>query len=350
MPAATPAARTWSDLPLPTRSRWMNWPCGPRNAITDVAGIRVGHHTDRKGATGCTVILCPGATAAAVDARGGAPGTRETDVLSLQNLVRTCHAVVFTGGSAFGLAAADGVMRWCAERDIGFETAARRVPIVSAAVLYDLGLGDPFAHPTADDGYRAAAKARAGRVAEGTVGAGTGATLAKLLGPEHALKGGLGTSSVVGPHGIIVGALVATNAVGSAFDPATGKCVAGPRSEPGQFASIPEALEQRTRQMDALMQNTTLMCVATNAALEPHHLQRIATHAHDGFARVIAPAHTQGDGDIAFAISMGTLPVQPHELTTVGALASAAVEQALLRSTRLATGLKGVPSATEWRK
>ncbi|HMO94708.1 MAG TPA: P1 family peptidase [Tepidiformaceae bacterium] len=328
----------------------MSFTPGPRNSITDVPGIKVGQMTDRRGGTGVTVILCPGASAAAVDARGGAPGTRETDVLALQNLVRTCHAVVFTGGSAFGLAAADGVMRWCAEHGIGFETAARKVPIVSAAVLYDLGLGSPLAHPAAEDGYRAAARATAGRVAEGTAGAGTGATVAKLLGPERALKGGVGSASATGPGGLVVGALVATNAVGSIFEPETGKCVAGPRAEGGGFVPLAEAMERRTLEMEALLQNTTLMCIATNAALAPHQLQRVAAQAHDGFARVVSPAHTQGDGDIAFALSMGTREVKPYELTTVGMLAAAAIEAALLRSVIQATGLHGVPSAGEWLK
>jgi L-aminopeptidase/D-esterase-like protein len=323
---------------------------GPRNAITDVPGIRVGHYTDRRNATGCTAILCPEARAAAVDARGGAPGTRETDVLALPNMVRCCHAVLFTGGSAFGLAAADGVMRWCAEHDIGFATAARKVPIVTAAVLYDLGVGNPLAHPGPREGYLAAVRARRGAVAEGSVGAGTGATVAKLLGPEHALKGGTGTASLLGPRGIVVGALAVTNAVGAVFDPGTGECIAGPRGGPAEFVTIPEALERRTAQMDALMQNTTLICVATNAALEPHHLQRVAAHAHDGFARAVVPAHTNGDGDIAFAISMGQLEAKPHDLLLIGTLAAQAVEEAVVRSVTLATGLKGVPSAREWRR
>ena len=326
------------------------WQPGPRNAITDVPGVRVGHYTDRRRATGCTVILCETATAAAVDTRGGAPGTRETDVLGLANLVRKCHAVVLTGGSAFGLGAADGVMRYLAEQGVGFETAHRPVPIVSAAVLYDLALGDPLAFPTADDGYQAARKARAGAIAEGSVGAGTGATAAKLLGPDGAIKGGLGTASLVGPDGIIVGAIAATNAVGSVVDPDTGELVAGPRLTAGGFASLPEALERRTAAMNAVPgENTTLICVATNAALEPHHLQRVATHAHDGFARTVVPAHTTGDGDIVFAISMGRLEVAPHHALTVGALASRAVQVAVLRSITEAKGLGGAPSAAEWR-
>ncbi|MGH2633679.1 MAG: P1 family peptidase [Tepidiformaceae bacterium] len=328
------------------------WREGPRNAITDVPGIRVGHFTDRKSGTGCTVILCEDSTGAAVDARGGAPGTRETDVLDPANVVRKCHAVVFSGGSAFGLASAQGVMRWCAERDIGFPTKLRNVPIVSAAVLFDLGVGDPMAFPDEAAGYTAASRAKGGGVAEGSAGAGTGATVAKLLGPERAVKGGVGTASVVGPKGIIVGALVVSNAVGSVFDPETGACMAGPRAEGGGFVPLPEAMERRTAEMDAMLQsaplqNTTLMCVATNAALGSHELQRLAFQAHDGFARVIVPAHTFGDGDVAFAIAMGKVETRPDEALTVGMLASRAVEQALLRSVRMAKGAYGVPAAGE---
>ena len=309
-----------------------SWRPGPRNAITDVPGIRVGHHPDRRGRTGCTVILCEDSIGAAVDVRGGAPCTRETDVLSPANVVRKCHAVVFSGGSAFGLASAQGVMRYLADHDIGFPTTARKIPIVSAAVLYDLGVGDPMAFPGDEAGYTAARRAKRGAVAEGSVGAGTGATVAKLLGAEHALKGGLGTASVLGPRGIIVGALVVANAVGSFFDPETGACVAGPSAEGGGYVPLPEAMERRTAAMDALLQNTTLMCVATNAKLESHELQRLAIQVHDGFARVVAPAHTFGDGDVAFAISMGQLEIQPDDALTIGMLASRAIEQALLRS------------------
>jgi len=321
---------------------------GRRNAIADVPGIRVGHWTDRRAATGCTVVLCDGATAVAVDARGGAPGTRETDVLSQSNLVRTAHAIVFAGGSAFGLAAADGVMRWCAEREIGFGTAARKVPIVPAAVIYDLNVGDPVAFPDAAAGYNAASRAKGGVVAEGSVGAGTGATVAKLLGLETMLKGGVGSASVVGPRGLIVGALVVVNAVGSIFDPDTGECVAGPRTDDGAgFVPLAELMLRRTARMDSLLENTTLMCVATNAALEHHQLQRIAIQAHDGFARVVAPAHTFGDGDVSFAVAMGQVPVQEYDALTVGMMASRAVEQAILRAVRLAKGVAEAPGVSE---
>lgn len=324
------------------------WRTGPRNAITDVPGIRVGHYTDRKGITGCTVVLCDGARFAAADVRGGAPGTRETHVLDAANVVRTCHAVLFSGGSAFGLAAASGVMRWCEEHEIGFPTTQRRVPIVTGAVLYDLGVGDARAFPGDDAGYLAASRAKRGSVAEGSVGAGTGATVAKLLGPDRGLKGGIGTASVVGPGGLVVGALVATNAAGSVFDRATGALVAGPRNPDGTMAGLPESLEQRQAAMEALLENTTLICVATNAKLEHHQVQRLAIQAHDGFARVVSPAHSFSDGDVAFALSIGDVDLGADTPMLAGILVSRAVEQALLRSVRLARGVRGVPSAGEF--
>ena len=324
------------------------WQNGTHNAITDVPGIRVGHFTDRKGATGCTAIICETARFAAVDVRGGAPGTRETHVLDPANVVRTCHAIVFSGGSAFGLAAANGVMRWCAEHELGFHTTQRRVPIVSSAVLYDLGIGDTHAFPDEAAGYLAASRAKRGAVAEGSVGAGTGATVAKLLGPERCLKGGIGTASVAGPGGLVAGALVATNAAGSVFDPATGQLIAGPRNGDGTMAGLPETLDQRRAQMEALLENTTLICVATNAKLEHHQVQRLAIQSHDGFARAVSPAHNFSDGDIAFALSMGEVDLGPDTPMIAGILVAHAVEQAILRSVVLAKGLRGVPSATEF--
>lgn len=324
------------------------WQTGPNNAITDVLGIRVGHFTDRKGITGCTVVLCDGARFAAADVRGGAPGTRETHVLDPANVVRTCHAIVLSGGSAFGLAAASGVMRWCEEHEIGFPTTRRRVPIVTGAVLYDLGVGDAKAFPGDEAGFVAASRAKRGSVSEGSVGAGTGATVAKLLGPDRCLKGGIGTASAVGPGGLIVGALVATNAAGSVFDPETGAIVAGPRNSDGTMAGLPESLEQRQAAMEALLENTTLMCVATNAKLEHHQVQRLAIQAHDGFARVVSPAHSFSDGDVAFAVSMGEVDLGADTSMLAGLLVGRAVEQALLRSVRLARGVRGVPSAPEF--
>lgn len=325
------------------------WETGPRNAITDVPGIRVGHWTDRRGVTGCTVVRCESAKAAAADMRGGAPGSRETDVLAADNAVRTCHAIVLAGGSAFGLAAANGVMRWLAEHDIGFPTTVRKVPIVPSAVLFDLGIGKADAFPDDAAGYEAAARAKGGAVAEGSVGAGMGATVAKLLGPERAIKGGIGTASVLGPRGIIVGALAVANAVGSVIDPDSGTLVAGPREDGGGFVSLPETIHRRRAAMEALLkQNTTLAVVATNAALEHHQIRRLAIQAHDGLARTIAPVHTFADGDAVFAITTGTQPVEPDDILVTGILASRAVEQAILRGVRSAKGIVSVPSAGEW--
>jgi L-aminopeptidase/D-esterase-like protein len=324
---------------------------GKHDAITDVGGIRVGHWTDRRGATGCTAILYPGGALAAVDVRGGAPGSRETDVLGSQNLVRTVHGVLFTGGSAFGLAAADGVMRWLGERGAGFESVHRRVPIVPAAVIYDLGLGNPNAAPGPEAGYSAARRARGGNVAQGSVGAGTGATVAKLLGGDRAIKGGVGTASILGPRGCTVGAIVVCNAIGNVIDPADGSTLAAPRGEPGQFLSLREALAMRTAENEALAvrANTTLICVATDAVIEHSRLQRLAIQAHDGLARTVLPAHTFGDGDIAFALSTSRVPIEPPDLLELGLVVVLAVETALLKGVRLAHGLHGVPSAAEWR-
>jgi L-aminopeptidase/D-esterase-like protein len=321
---------------------------GPRNAITDVPGIRVGQVTDRRAGTGCTVILCERARFAACDTRGGAPGTRETGVLGPANLVRNCHAVLLTGGSAFGLDAAGGVMKFLSEAGVGFETGARKVPIVTGAVLYDLSLGKAAITPTDGDGYRAAKRARGGVVEQGSVGAGTGATVAKLLGQDHALKGGLGTASLVGPRGLVVGAVAAVNPTGIVVDPSTGRTLAGVRGTKGRFLPLATAIEQRTAEMDKLIENTTLVCVATNAGLEHHQVQRLAIQAHNGIARTILPAHAFGDGDVTFAISMATAETKPHDTTALGVMTTLAVEQAILNGVREATGLHGVPSAAEW--
>lgn len=322
---------------------------GRYDAITDVPGIRVGHWTDRRGGTGCTAIVCVAGALGAVDVRGGAPGSRELEVLASQNLVRTAHAVLLTGGSAYGLAAADGVMRWLEENGAGFESAFRRVPIVPTAVLYDLGVGRADVSPSAESGYLAARRARSGKLKQGSVGAGAGATVAKLMGREYAMKGGIGTASFLGPNGTVVGAIAACNAVGNVIDPSTGETVAGSRGLPGAFVSLAETLKSRTEAADALRANTTLVCIATNARLEHGQLQRLAIQAHDGLARAIFPAHTFADGDIAFALSTAQVAVEQHHLLDLGVLTVLAVEAAILRSVRLARGLLGVPSASDWR-
>lgn len=324
---------------------------GGRDAITDVRGVRVGHWTSRRKATGCTVILCESCTVAAVDLRGGAPASHETAALAGENAIRRCHAVVLTGGSAFGLASTAGVMGWLAARGVGVETKAGPVPIVVGAGIFDLATG-PNAFPGAEEGERAAARATGGAVAQGSVGAGTGATVAKLLGVEQGLKGGVGTASLVGPRGLVVGALAVSNAVGAVFDPETGAMVAGPRGKsPGEMRTPEQAVVERAVEEgeEGSRENTTLVCIATNAGIEHQGVQRLAIHGHDGLGRAIVPAHTLGDGDTVFALTTGEVAVEPHDLTTLGLMAMLTVERAVVRSVELAEGLAGTPSAREWR-
>jgi L-aminopeptidase/D-esterase-like protein len=304
-------------------------------ALTDVPGIRVGHWTDREAGTGCTVVLCERGATAGVDVRGAAPGTRETDLLRPASLVEEVHAVLLSGGSAFGLDAAGGVMCYLEERGIGFRTPAGPVPIVPAAVLFDLGLGRADVRPDAAAGY-AACLAASTTVAEGSLGAGTGATVAKAAGLAGAVKGGIGTASRVLPGGAIIAALVAVNSVGSVHDPATGAVLAGPRAAGGSGPLVFAGA------------NTTLAVVATTAALGKAAANRLATVAHDGLALAIRPAHTAYDGDTVFALSLpptdGAPPVQP---VILDAAAGEVVAAAIVRAVRLAAGLHGVPAASE---
>jgi L-aminopeptidase/D-esterase-like protein len=301
-------------------------------ALTDVAGIRVGHWTDLEGGTGCTVILCEPAAVGGVDVRGAAPGTRETDLLRPGSLVERVNAVLLTGGSAFGLDAASGVMRFLEERGVGVSTAAGPVPIVPAAVLFDLTLGRADRRPHAAAGY-AACLAAGATVEEGSVGAGTGATVAKLNGPAGALKSGIGTASRRLPDGTVVAALAAVNALGSVFDPATGALIAGPRI--GGSAVL--------RSFGAGT-NTTLGVVATSASLDSAAVNRLATLAHDGLALAIRPAHTQYDGDTIFALALSTPHTGPPDLVALGAAAAEVVAESVLRGVRAARGLHGVPA------
>lgn len=325
------------------------------DAITDIPGIRVGHWTDRRAATGCTVVLCEAGAVGGVDVRGAAPGTRETDLLRPGNLVEEVHGILLTGGSAFGLDAAGGVVRYLEERGAGLQFGGQVIPIVPAAVLYDLGIGRPR-RPDAEAGYRAARAATRGAVAEGSVGAGTGATVAKLAGRERLLKGGLGTASERLDTGVLVGAVVAVNAVGTIRDPRTGRVVAAPRGDARGFINIDRFL--RTGQSwprpepgpEPGAENTTIAVVATNAALTKAQVNRLATVCHDGFARTTWPAHTRGDGDAIFALATGEVEVDEAGYRALEAMATRAIERAVLRGVRLATGLAGVPSAAEWQR
>jgi L-aminopeptidase/D-esterase-like protein len=334
---------------------------GPSNrkGLTDVQGLKVGHHTLAERPTGCTVVLVEGDGASGgVSQRGGAPGTRETDLLDPLNMVDKVNAIVLSGGSAFGLEAAQGVVRYLEERKIGYKTAAGVVPIVPAAILFDLGFGgDAKVRPTADCGYRAAEAATDGRVREGNVGAGAGATVGKMGGvAEHPgyppgrrmpMKAGIGSASITMPNGLIVGAIVAVNAAGDIIDPATGQVVAGTRNADGTLADIRTLLRSGALTPAAgAAQNTTIAVVATNAKLTKSDVNRVALMADDGLARAISPSHTAGDGDTVFALATGRWPGEAN-ITIVGALAADVLAEAIVRAATEAQALGGLPSARE---
>ncbi len=318
-------------------------------SITDVPGIRVGHWSDRRAITGCTVVLPDGPAVAGVDVRGGAPGTRETELLRPGSLVQAIHAVVLAGGSAFGLESASGVMRYLAERGRGFPFGRGVVPIVPAAILFDLGIGRHDRWPTADAGFRAAAAAR--RVTpEGNVGAGLGATVGKARGPEHAMKGGIGTASVTSVHGLTAGAIAAVNAAGDIVDPTSGRIVAGTLADDGSFADAVQVLrEGRIWQPEAASQNTVLVVVATNAELTKEQANRLATVCHDGLARAVRPAHTPSDGDVIFTLSTGERVLEGPDYRILEALATRAVERAIVRGVTEAASLGGYPAMRDLR-
>jgi len=315
--------------------------------LTAVDGIKVGHHTMPGRPTGCTVVLAEAGAVGGVDVRGSAPGTRETDLLSPLNLVDKVHAVVLAGGSAFGLDAASGVMRYLDERQVGFPTDYGKVPIVPSAVLFDLGVGDPKIRPDASCGFAAAAAAATGPVAEGNVGAGAGATVGKLLGMARAMKGGVGSASITLPGGLTVAALIVVNAFGDIVDPATGRVVAGVRTEDGKgLADARVLLRSGVAQKTPVGENSTIGVVVTNARLTKAQATKIAQMAHDGLARAISPIHTMYDGDTIFALATGTLAAEADP-STVGALAADVVAEAVLRGVRAATGLPGLPAARD---
>jgi len=315
------------------------------NAITDVEGIEVGHWTDLEAATGCTVILCRRGAVGGVDVRGSAPGTRETDLMRPMNLVQQAHAVLLTGGSAYGLDAAGGGMRWLEERGIGFNVGVSVVPLVASAVLFDLTIGRPDVRPGSDAGYAACQSAKDGPVTEGCVGAGTGATVGKLLGPTFATKSGLGTAARRVGGEVTVGALVAVNALGDVVDPRTGEVIAGPRDPEGPgFVNTMERLHGDLSQtMLGFPSNTTLAVVATDATLTKEGANKMAQMAHDGLAHVIRPVHTMLDGDTIFALATGRREI-PVDVSVVGAVAASVLAEAIVRAVRQATSLVGVPA------
>jgi L-aminopeptidase/D-esterase-like protein len=313
--------------------------------LTVVPGIKVGHHTLSGRPTGCTVVLVEGGAVAGVDVRGSAPGTRETDLLEPTNLVDQVHAIVFAGGSAFGLDAASGVMRYLDERKIGFPTAGGPVPIVPAAVIYDLEVGGPpTIRPTADCGYAAATSATDGPVVSGSVGAGAGASVGKVLGQDRAMRGGVGSASITLPNGVVVAALVVVNALGDIVDPATGRVIAGVRTKDGRgLADARRLLREGATLKPHLGANTTLGVVATNVRLTKVQATKVAEMGHDGLARAISPAHSMYDGDTVFALATGT-SAEAVDVTLIGALAADVLAEAIQRAVREATGLPALPA------
>ena len=317
---------------------------GMYSGITDISGIKVGHHTDKKAATGCTVVLCEQGAVAGVDVSGSSPGTRETDLLRPGRLVERAHAVVLSGGSAFGLDAAAGVMRYLEERGFGYETSAGKVPIVPAAIIFDLNIGDHRIRPGANEGYQACLAATGTEIAEGCVGAGTGATVGKILGLERAVKSGLGTASQEIARDVVVAALVVVNAIGDVIEPGTGKILAGPRKPDGSgFLSTSELWKSEFKQV-APPFNTVIGVVATNANLSKTEANRLARTAQVGVARTIDPCHTMYDGDALFALSLGE---KQADLSALGAAAAEVVAEAILQAIQKAETLAGVPAAKD---
>jgi L-aminopeptidase/D-esterase-like protein len=322
---------------------------GNNLTLTAVPGVKVGHHTLAERPTGCTAILVEGGATAGVDVRGAAPASAETDLLKPVNLVQQIFAVSLSGGSAFGLDARSGIMRYLDEKSVGFKAfGSINVPIVPAASLFDLNVGDQKIRPTADCGYRAAQAASATAVAEGNVGAGAGATLGKSEGGARAMKGGIGSAAIRMPDGLIVAALVAVNAVGDVVDPATGKVVAGVRTADGKSLADARTLltSGALRQPARLGENTTLGVVATNATLTKTQATKVAEMAHDGFARAIYPSHTMGDGDTIFALATGT-QTAGVDVSRVGALAAQVMADAIVRAAKQATSIPGYPAARD---
>jgi L-aminopeptidase/D-esterase-like protein len=320
------------------------------SAITDIPGIKVGHASDFKALTGCTVILCEEGAIGGVDIRGTATGTREIDALSLTHLVDKIHAILLSGGSAFGLDSAGGVMAYLEERGKGFDVVKTRVPIVPAAIIFDLGIGDFRVRPDHRMGYQACLNASK-KVEEGSVGVGTGATVGKLFKIERAMKGGVGTSSIQGPNGLIVGALVVVNSFGDVVDPISNQILAGARRSKKslQFANSSKWIKQGVtgKEFGAITSsestafNTTLGVIATNASLSKKEVLQVAQIAHLGLAKMISPLHTTFDGDLLFAISYGK---KKANVNTIGLLGEAALMGAVKRAIVKADGFGIIPA------
>jgi L-aminopeptidase/D-esterase-like protein len=318
------------------------------NAITDIKGLKVGHASDYSGYTGCTVILCESGAVCGIDIRGSAAGTRQTDALSINHIVEEVHAVLLCGGSSFGLDAATGVGRYLEEKDIGFNVGVIRIPIIPAAVIFDILFGSPKARPTAAMGYEACLNAGEA-VDEGSVGAGTGATVGKLFDLDRAMKGGLGTSSIIMPDGLIVGALAVVNAFGDIIDNVTGKIIAGTRksAESFEFVNTMDSLRKGIVKKQFGLVNTTLGVVATNARFQKREITKIAQMAQGGLIKTISPVHTTFDGDLVFALSKGDMEA---DINKVGVLGEFVLSEAIKRAVKKADGFGIVPAFKDTTK
>jgi L-aminopeptidase/D-esterase-like protein len=319
------------------------------NAITDVPGIKVGHAQDMAAITGCTVVLCEAGATGGVDQRGGAPGTRETDLLRPMHMVEHAHAILLAGGSAYGLDAAGGVMAYLEAQGVGYDVRVAKVPIVPAAILFDLGIGDPSVRPDAAMGRAACEAAADGPVEQGSVGAGTGCSVGSVFGPGFQTKGGIGTASVDLGGGLVVGALVAVNAFGDVIDPASGAIIAGARKPPKGDSYADTLATMRTLIGKTIAKiatrNTVIGVVATNARLTKEEANKVAQMAHNGLARTIRPAHTPFDGDTIFALATGQ---KKANVSLIGAYAAEVVAEAILNGVRTATALGGCPAAGDF--
>jgi L-aminopeptidase/D-esterase-like protein len=312
------------------------------NAITDIEGIKVGHASDFKGYTGCTVILCEKGAVCGIDVRGSASGTRQTDPLNIGHIVDEVHGILLAGGSAFGLDAANGVSRYLEEKNVGFDVGVAHVPIVPSAVIFDLGFGNPKARPTPDMGYEACLKA-GDEVAEGSVGVGTGATIGKIFESPRAMKGGLGTCSLAMPDGLKVAALVVVNAFGDIIDNVTGKIIAGLRRSENslEFANTVTQIKEGAVKKEFGIVNTTLGVVATNAIFNKKEITKIAQMAQGGLIKTISPVHTTFDGDLVFALATGEIQ---SDINKVGVLAEFVLAEAIKRAVKKADGFGIVPA------
>lgn len=330
-------------------------------SLTDVRGIKVGHFTSPQRPTGCTVVVCEAGAVAGVDVRGSAPGTRETDLLSPINSVQQVHAIMLAGGSAYGLDTAAGAMRYLEERGIGFKLDSLApgnkpgfrgvVPIVPAAVLFDLEVGDPDVRPNAESGYQACLAASSRLVQEGNVGVGAGATVGKLFGMQFAMKSGLGSAGIkLGTSEVVVAALVAVNAAGDVVDPKNGKVIAGARTADGQgFRNSMLEILRGYQVLPPAGANTTLGVVATNVAFNKAQMTKIAQMAQDGLARTINPVHTPADGDTIFALSTGGLKLNINH-GHIGAIAAEVISQAVVRAVKQTKSIPGFPAYEEMRQ